>query len=144
MYIAGEWFRCADDVIRPVIRAEMRGPNDNWVEVVFLVDTAADRTTLSAQILRRLGQRPLMPVQQLAGLGGIVQAVLIQSTIYFTREGGGKVPVRGQYAAVTEYDSLDMSVLGRDVLQYFALIVDGPGKAVCLINQNHQYTITAS
>ena len=34
---------------------------------------------------------------------------------------------RGQYAAVTELEALDMSVLGRDITGLFAVVVDEPG-----------------
>lgn len=33
---------------------------------------------------------------------------------------------RGQYAAVTEVEALDISVLGRDITGLFAVIVDQP------------------
>jgi hypothetical protein len=59
-----------------------------------------------------------------------------------SREHGGKVTLRGQYAAVTEVVALDMSVLGRDITHLFATIVDWPQRVVYLIGQRHQYTIT--
>jgi hypothetical protein len=48
---------------------------------------------------------------------------------------------RGQYAAVTELEALDMSVLGRDITGLFAVVVDEPGSVVCLLRQQHHYTI---
>jgi hypothetical protein len=48
---------------------------------------------------------------------------------------------RGQYAAITAVEALDMSVLGRDVTNLFAVIVDWPQRLVCLLGQRHQYTI---
>ena len=43
---------------------------------------------------------------------------------------------------MTDWASLDMSVLGRDVTRHFALIVDRPGNTVCLVNQRHSYRVT--
>jgi hypothetical protein len=36
-----------------------------------------------------------------------------------------------------------MSVLGRDILNLFALIVDRPQETVCLLGQRHRYAIVA-
>lgn len=144
MYIAGKWLLCSDGITRPVILGEMRAANGTWVEVPFLIDSGADCTTLSAQVYRRLGEQPLVALHPLAGVGGTVPSIVFRSIIYLTRETGGRAPVRGQYAAVTELEALDMSVLGRDVTDLFALIIDRPGNTVCLVNQNHRYTISSS
>jgi len=61
-----------------------------------------------------------------------------------TRDGGGKVSFRGGYAAVVEDEALDFSVLGRDILSLFAVIVDDPHQIVCLLSQRHSYTIVES
>lgn len=34
-----------------------------------------------------------------------------------------------------------MSVLGRDVTGFFAVIIDRPNNLVCLLAQRHQYSI---
>jgi hypothetical protein len=49
--------------------------------------------------------------------------------------------IRGEYAACTQQDMLDMSVLGRDILDLFAVIVDRPQDVVCLIGGHHTYRI---
>jgi hypothetical protein len=56
---------------------------------------------------------------------------------------GGPITIRGQYAAVTAPDALDMSVLGRDVTGLFAVMVDQPGQVVCMLGQRHRYRIEA-
>ena len=35
----------------------------------------------------------------------------------------------------------DLSVLGRDITDLFAVIIDRPGNVVCLLSQRHRYTI---
>lgn len=50
---------------------------------------------------------------------------------------------RGQFVAVTSARALDMSVLGRDVTDLFAVIVDRPGGTVCLVSQHHRYQIVS-
>ncbi len=78
----------------------------------------------------------------MGGVGGIVASILVETQIRLTQVEGGKVTLRGQYAGVTEVDTLDMSVLGRDVMNLFAVIVDWPQQIVRLLGQRHQYTIT--
>jgi hypothetical protein len=71
----------------------------------------------------------------------VASAVLIETRIRLTHENHGKVMLRGQYAAITEVAALDMSVLGRDITNLFALIIDWPQRLVCLLGQRHQYAI---
>jgi hypothetical protein len=68
---------------------------------------------------------------------------IVNTTIRLTREDDGKVTFRSHYAAVTDLEALDMSVLGRDITGLFAVIVDRPGDLVCLVGQRHRYSIIA-
>ena len=54
---------------------------------------------------------------------------------------GGMVVCRGRYAAFTQLEALDMNVLGGDILQLFAVIVDQPAGVVCLIRDRHRYAV---
>lgn len=71
----------------------------------------------------------------------MIAAFIIETQMRLTRENNGKVLFRGQYARVTEVEALAMSVLGRDVTNLFAVIVDWPQQIVSLLGQRHQYTI---
>lgn len=144
MLIDGVWHLCDDDVTRPVIPGEVRTGDGAWVKVPFLLDTGADRTVLSADIVAALHLSPLPARDHLGGVGGIVTSILVETHIRLTHAEGGKVTLRGQYAGVTDVETLDMSVLGRDVLNFFAVIVDWPRQIVRLLGQRHQYTITRS
>lgn len=57
------------------------------------------------------------------------------------REDGQKATSRGQYAACTEHEDVDMSVLGRDILEMFVLIVDRRADVVAILGCPHYYTI---
>jgi hypothetical protein len=96
---------------------------------------------LSAAILTALGLQSIVARDRLGGLGGIVDSVIVETQVRLTREEAGKVVFRGHYAAVTELESLDISVLGRDITGFFAVIVDRPDNVVCLVGQQHQYAI---
>jgi hypothetical protein len=56
--------------------------------------------------------------------------------------GGNSIKFQGSFAGFTEAESLDMCVLGRDIMNLFAVIIDRPGNSVRMIGQGHGYTIT--
>jgi hypothetical protein len=141
MQINGEWLDCDDGIVRPVVRGEVLAANGSWVPVPFLLDTGADRTVLSAVILAALRAHTLAASERLSGLGGTVRTVSITTRVRLSPEESHKVVFRGSYAAVTDLESLDMSVLGRDMTNMFAVVVDRPGHVVCLLGQRHQYRI---
>jgi len=143
MRIDGEWHTGDDGVARPVIRGEILAAGGSWTRAPFLLDTGADRTVLSAAILRLLGLRTEQSRDRIGGLGGVAASVSVETAIRLTRDGGGKVLLRGQFAAVTELEALDICVLGRDITGLFAVIVDQPANTICLLGQRHRYAIEA-
>ena len=66
---------------------------------------------------------------------------MVETQVHFSREAGGTVMFRSQYAVVTALEALDLSVLRRDITGLFAIIVDQPGNVVCLLGQRHRYII---
>ena len=141
MRIDGQWLVCDDGVTRPVISGEILAHNGSWEKSEFLVDTGADCTVFSAATLARLGLQPLVAQEGISGVGGMADAVTVATQIRLTREDAGKVVFRGQYAAVTGLEALDISVLGRDITGLFAVIVDRLHDIVCLLGQRHRYRI---
>ncbi len=144
MQINGLWYSSEDGILRPVIRGEVLTGEGSWIKVPFLVDTGADRTVFSAAVLADLRLHTRATQERLGGVGGLVESVVVETQIRFSRETGNKVVFRSQYAAVTSNEALDISVLGRDITCLFAVIVDQPGNVVCLLSQRHRYTIEQS
>ncbi len=141
MRINGNWHLCDDRLVRPVIWGEILAADGSWLKARFLVDTGADRTVFSADILDSLQFQPIENLDRLSGVGGMAESVLVDTQIRLAHEDAGKAVFRGQYAGFTDPKSLDMSVLGRDILNLFSLIVDRQGDTVCLLGQKHSYTI---
>src|SRR6266498_1723064 len=112
-----------------------------WISARLLIDTGADRTVLSASALSKLGFIPHQSEEGISGLGGVTDAVAIQTKLQLFRETGAPVTFHSHFTAVTDPTALDLSVLGRDILDLFALIVDRPGNTVCLLSQRHRYEI---
>jgi predicted aspartyl protease len=141
MRIDGQWLLSDDGVMRPMISGEILTGNGSWERSEFLVDTGADRTVFSAATLAKLGLQPVAMQENIGGLGGMVDSVIGETQIQLTREDAGNVVFRGWYVAVTELETLDINVLGRDITDLFAVIVDRLHDVVCLLGQRHRYSI---
>lgn len=141
MQIRGEWYECDDGLVRPILRGFVLASHGSWEPALFLVDTGADHTVFSAAMLDVLALESLGAQETLGGVGGLAQCVPVPTQIRFPLDGGGTAVFRGEYAAMLRVESLDMSVLGRDVLGMFAVIVDRPGNAVILVRHHHRYKI---
>lgn len=146
MQINGEWYPCDDGVIRPTIVADVCLANEATLTVRFLIDTAADRTVFDAALLPLL--QPLgveAPTDEtLMGVGGVAAHLVVPTAVLLTREDGRLVRVRGRFAVFTEPESADMPVLGRDVLDNFAVIVDRPGHCILLLAPPHWYRLATT
>jgi hypothetical protein len=81
------------------------------------------------------------PQDGIGGVGGIVDSVVVKTRLQLTRADGMIATFRGEYAACVEHEALDISVLGRDILEIFAVIVDRPSGVVAMLGGRHRYTI---
>lgn len=143
MLLEGSWRLCDDGELRPVIRAQVQRGDGSWAEAPLLVDTGADRTVLSLDVYRQLGLPADQQSEPLVGVGGAIPCCILQTSLRMTRENGSEVLFRGQFTAAMHAAALDMSVLGRDIMNWFTVIVDRPQERVCLLGQNHHYQILA-
>lgn len=141
MRIDGEWLECDDGFVRPVVRGAVLNVRREWEPVPLLVDTGADCTVFSAAILDVLGFGSHASDKRLAGIGGIVESVKIETQLRLPRDDGGTATFRGEYAAFTQLEHLDMSILGRDIMDMFAVVIDRPSRIVTLIREQHRYAI---
>lgn len=143
MRILGEWLECDDGVIRPVVRARVPSAGGRLQTDRFLVDSGSDRTVFSADLLYRLqvsGDHPPAG-SALAGVGGDAVFVLVSTALEFIRDDGRPITVRGEFAAFTDPEATDLSILGRDVLDNFDVIISRRRGEVLLLAPNHQYQV---
>ncbi|MGH2587027.1 MAG: retropepsin-like aspartic protease [Dehalococcoidia bacterium] len=144
MRIVGEWFECDDGITRPVVRVHVLGVTGSAQSDRFLIDSGADRTSFSAAFLHEL-QLPVRdppPGLALEGIGGTTSFALVRSTIEFVRDDGGAARVRGEFAAFTDPEAVDLSILGRDVLDNFDLNLSRRRNEVLLLASNHHYQVS--
>lgn len=141
MRIDGAWRLCDDDIVRPVLRVEVRTASGDWAPLHFLVDIGADRTVFQAALLQVLGIQAEPANEKLEGVGGHAESVVITTQIRLFRETGAAVSFDGQFAAFTDPKALDMSVLGRDITNHFGVLVDRPQDLVCLAAAKHRCVV---
>jgi hypothetical protein len=141
MRIDGEWLFCDDGILRPIVRGEVLNSIGIWKQVVSLVDTGADCTVFSAAVAESLGFNSSATSHTLGGVGGTADSVEIATQIRLFRDDQLNVIFRGQFGAKTRNESLDISVLGRDITNLFAIIADLPANVITLIRPRHRYVI---
>ena len=105
----------------------------------FWLTLALTAPSSARPLLQSLALR--LSQDSVSGLGGVAESVVVETQVRLTRETGSTVLFRGQYAAVTQLDAVDIDVLGRDITGLLIVIVDHPGGVVCLLGQRHRYSI---
>jgi predicted aspartyl protease len=144
MRIDGYWARDEDVLTRPVFRIQVMTATGEWLPASFLLDTGADRTVICADVLNKLEKPTTQAVRQLGGVGGAVETLEVWTDLKFSRSDGGTVVVNGRFAAFTDPFALEESVLGRDILARFAIVVDEENKTLCLLHGRHRAVIQES
>jgi hypothetical protein len=140
MRINGEWLLCDDGVVRPIVRGQIETADGDWFPCEFLADVGADRTVLTATVVSFLGFE-LVKSGQLGGWGGNAPMAEIETRIRLGSQDGRQALFRGKFAAAIDDDTLDIAILGRDITNLFAVVVDQPGDTVCFLRGNDGYRI---
>ena len=66
---------------------------------------------------------------------------VVNTVVEFLRAEGGPARVRGEMAAFTDPTATDLSILGRDVLDHFDVIISRRRNEVLLLAENHNYHV---
>jgi hypothetical protein len=143
MLVVGEWRETPTTIPRPYLRAHLEAHDGAWVECLFLIDTGADCTVISADVVRQLGRPTAPAARQLGGIGGAVETLEVWTTLRLTGADGSRATIAGTYATATD-SAVGESILGYDILHLFALIVDRAADTACLLRSPHRYTILSS
>jgi predicted aspartyl protease len=130
----------ADGVTYPFVPASIQTDSGEWIACPLLLDTGAERTVIAAEIVEQLGFPPIHLSAALTGVGGLVGALQLPSRLELSVGGESTVIINGPFVGLLE-STLEQSVLGRDVLGNFAVIVDRPGNTICLLHGKHRYVI---
>ncbi len=143
MRVNGSWEFCEDNAIRPLVQGLVQVTDTQWMEVTFLLDAGADRTVFSARLLHLLRPLEIFETEPtlLAGVGGQVNHIIIETALGLRRDDEQVVKVRGTFGVFKEDETADLSVLGRDVTNNFGVIYDYPNQTVALLAPPHFYEI---
>jgi hypothetical protein len=76
-------------------------------------------------------------------VGGAQGAVMVRTTLSLYAEDGSPARIQGEFAGFTDPAAADMSILGRDVLDHFDLIISRRRQEVVLLATNHRYQVEA-
>ncbi len=143
MRIDGKWLKCEDGATRPVAQVLVEGLDGQTVTHKFLIDSCSDCTVLSASLLRELNlpTKPAPSGLSLQGISGAGNYVAVSTVIEFLRVAGGPARIRGDMAAFTDPTATDVSILGRDVLDHFDVILSRRRGEILLLAGNHEYHV---
>jgi hypothetical protein len=141
MLIRGRWIEIHDDLWVPTCEVVIRTADTQQLKVDFLLDTGADQSLLSADVANAL-KVPMKPqTDRLFGVGAPIDVLFAETTLYLPMDDGREAKFNSIYACCTDPNALDMSVLGRDVLNEFAVIVDRRNDAILLLRERHSYRV---
>jgi hypothetical protein len=132
-----------DGATRPMIPAHLLRQDGTLYSEAFLIDTGADITVLSAAVLQQLNCPTAPPPAglSLVGISGSGAFVLVQAVLEFRRADGGAARVRGSVAAFVDPAASDYSILGRDVLDNFDVIISRRQNEIWLLAPHHGYRV---
>jgi hypothetical protein len=143
MVIMGSYILGSDGVARPILDLQVQRAGGPPQTAPFLVDSGADRTVFCADLLALLNLPTYPPSgTTYQGIGGASPIVVVTTVLELPRADGGVATVRGQFAAFTDPQASDISILGRDVLDHFDVIQSRRRNQVLLIAPPHQYNVT--
>jgi Retroviral aspartyl protease len=144
MRINGSFERTPSGVLLPVLSASVRRADGGWASCDFLLDTGAERTVFCFEDFDKLGiegtQTSGFFIQ---GIGGRAGSRDLDTQIRLLRTDGQFAPLNGPFMACTDPAAADMSVLGRDLLYHFAVLMDRSRDVVCLLHGVGTYQLTA-
>jgi hypothetical protein len=142
MRINGYWQPAIDNpqMLRPVIEAKIITPNDvhtTWL----MIDTGADRTVLGSAFADALRDYQQTDDQMLLSAGGVIRSYTADLQIVLPDVEGRGIRFNLQGVVLTDPYQANTHLLGRDILDYFAIICDRTANLVTLLRAPHTYQI---
>lgn len=135
MRIKGKWQTGADGIARPVFEGYVATANGNQFPVTLLIDTGADLTVLAPTVAQQLAGmvQPTALDTTASGVGGTLQLHELAVDLLLPTTSGRRARIHGPLPVLLNSGSLEFSVLGRDVLDQFALIYARPQDELLLL-----------
>jgi hypothetical protein len=145
MLFQGTWELSDSGIPYPQLLAKILNLDGEEDLFPFLVDTGAEVTVFNSTVFEFLKlDTDDLQESLVEGVGGGEKVVQFPTEILLERETGVWISFQGNFRAFPDPNDLETSILGRDVLNHFAVIVDRPGEAVNLLHGNHRYAVLES
>jgi hypothetical protein len=143
MRIEGRWRAGADGVERPVCDGYVVVPGASPLALALLIDTGADLTVLAPDIAQRLaGLVQPTPTNTLAGgIGGTELVYELAVDVLLPTTSGQQARLHGPLPILLTPGSLELSVIGRDVLDQFTLIYARQQRTLLLLTPPDTFTL---
>ena len=135
MRIEGRWLVGIDGVERPVFDGYLEVPSGIQLAVSLLIDTGADFTVLAPDVAQQFVSvvRPTPTSTTAGGIGGTQPVHELAVDLLLPTTSGQRARIRGPLPILLAPGSLELSVIGRDLLDQFALIYDRPQSVLLLL-----------
>jgi hypothetical protein len=142
MRINGYWARTTSGHTLPMFTIGVLRADGRWEDIRFFLDTGAERTVLCFDDFDLLGIEGT-PADDLEfeGIGGRTPGRTLNTKFQFARTDGQTVVMNGPFAALSEPAASDLSILGRDILYNFALVMDRQSGVLCLLHGAGEYQL---
>jgi Aspartyl protease len=124
MRIEGRWLPGTDGIERPVLDGYLTVPGGYQLALSLLIDTGADNTVLAPDIAQRLASvtQPMPTSATAVGISGAMPMYALAVDLLLSTSSGQRARIHGPLPILLTPGSLDLSVIGRDVLDQFTLI----------------------
>ena len=142
MQINGLWLRDPDqpEMVRPVITANLL-MQDQALPITLLIDTGADRTVLGSAFAEILADVQVDTGAFFVSAGGQLACFLAPVRLELQDVDNRLIRFSTECVVLTEPEQRNEHLLGRDILDYFALICDREANQVTLLRPPHRYSI---
>ena len=121
-------------------------PTAAWKPRTSWSNSGADRTVFSASLLEKPGF-PAVPAPAgltLEGIGGESEFMLVNTSVRIHSDDGGGANMHGEFAAFIEVSTTEMSILGREILDHFDVILSRRRNEVLLLTKEHSYRVVSA
>ena len=125
-----------DNPLAPFVEVSVRATDGKWVKVFFLIDLGADGTYLPHEYLKKLGiqLKAAEKANNVTGVGG-QRAEHVPYTTQLRFSNSDEKMLDLEIEVFTQAESLDLPLLGRDVINFFTLLCDVQANLVWLIDE---------
>jgi Retroviral aspartyl protease len=139
MEIAGRWVEHEDGGIRPMVWVNVDGADGARRSEFFLLDTGADQIVFSAGFFQMLQLPTVLPTPEhhLEGISGRTDFALARTALLIDRTDGGTLRMEGTFGVFLRPEATDYSLLGRDVLDHFDVVIRRQRADIRLLIGNH-------